>query len=171
MTWRRLLTVLVGGASLAIGTRHLHAQGALPPARANAGKILSADQGEEIGGGMLLKVGPVNTGSKHLFTGFVNMPPGGDVPIHRRGHEEALFVHQGHVALTLGERRADLAPGTTVYVPPGTWWGLVNTGSEPATVMFMFGQAEVERCFRKGILHLSPQDSARVERSCPFEFR
>jgi len=170
MIWRTALA-LVGGAILAVATNDLGAQGTMPPARPNAGKILSAQQGEDIGGGMLLKVGPVNTGSKHLFTGFVNMPPRGDVPVHRRGHEETLFVHQGHVTLRLGERRATLAPGATVYIPPGTWWGLENTGSEPAIVMFMFGQAEVERCFRKGILHLSPEDSARMERACPFEFR
>jgi len=118
MSWRTVLAALVGGAILAVGTSHLQAQGAIPPARPNAGKILSAEQGEDIGGGMLL-----------------------------------------------------LAPGATVYIPPGTWWGLENAGNQPATVMFMFGQAEVERCFRKGLLHLSPQDSAGVERACPFEFR
>jgi mannose-6-phosphate isomerase-like protein (cupin superfamily) len=171
MSQRTVLAALVGGAILAVGTNHLEAQGAMPPARPNAGKILSAEQGEDIGAGMLLKVGPVNTGSKHLFTGFAKLPHAVGIPVHRRGQEETLFIHQGHVTVTLGQRRAQLAPGATVYIPPGTWWGVENTGSEPAIVMFMFGQGEVERCFRKGILHLSPEDSARVERACPFEFR
>jgi hypothetical protein len=82
---RTLLAALLGGVSLSVRTSHLHAQGALPPPRANAAKILSAEQGEDVGASILLKVGPVNTGSKHVFTGFLNMPPGGDVPSHRRG--------------------------------------------------------------------------------------
>jgi hypothetical protein len=43
-----------------------------------------------------------------------------------------------------------------------------NTGRRPALMLYIFGQAEMEQCFRKMILHLSPQDSARVERACPF---
>jgi quercetin dioxygenase-like cupin family protein len=121
---------------------------------------------------MLLKIGPVTNGSKHLVLGSVNLPPGSGVPVHRRPqHEEVLFLHRGQVTLTLGSRRVPIAAGTTVYVPPGTWWGIENTGSEPAMVLFIFGQAEVEQCFRKGILHLTPQDSTRIEQACPFAFQ
>ena len=121
---------------------------------------------------MLLKVGPVNTGSKHLVLGSLGIPPGSGVPVHRRPrHEEVLFLHRGKVTLTLGSRQAPMAAGTTVYVPPGTWWGVENTGSEPATMLFIFGQPEVELCFRKVVMHLTPQDSARIERACPFAFQ
>lgn len=70
---------------------------------------------------------------------------------------EALFLHQGQVTFPLGDRRAVLAPGATVYVPPSSWWGAENRGSETATMVILSGQPEVEPCFRKGILELSPE--------------
>jgi mannose-6-phosphate isomerase-like protein (cupin superfamily) len=121
---------------------------------------------------MLLKIGPVTSGSKHVVLGSVNLLPGTGIPVHRRlQHEETLFLHRGQATFTLGSRHVPIVAGTTVYVPPGTWWGIENTGSEPAVMLYIFGQAEVEQCFRKMILHLSPQDSARVERACPFAFQ
>jgi quercetin dioxygenase-like cupin family protein len=118
---------------------------------------------------MLLKIGPVTSGSKHIVLGSVSLLPGTGIPVHRRPqHEETLFLHNGQATLTLGSRKVSIAAGTTVYVPPGTWWGMENTGRRPALMLYIFGQAEMEQCFRKMILHLSPQDSTRVERACPF---
>jgi mannose-6-phosphate isomerase-like protein (cupin superfamily) len=165
------------GAGLAAAVGHLNAQQAAPHPRGQAGIILSADQGQVLirgddGGAMLLKIGPVTSGSKHLVLGSLTIPPGTGVDVHRRPrHEEVLFLHRGQVTLTLGSRHVPVLAGTTVYVPPGTWWGIQNTGREVATALFIFGQAEVEQCFRKVILHLSPADSARVERACPFAFQ
>jgi len=174
---RKVRVAFLVGAALTARVGHLHSQRTAPHPQGQAGTIVSADQGQVLirgddGGAMLLKIGPVTTGSKHLVLGSLTIPPGGGVDVHRRPrHEEVLFLHRGQVTLTLGSRQVRITAGTTVYVPPGTWWGIQNTGREPAMALFIFGQAEVEQCFRKVILHLSPQDSARIERACPFAFQ
>jgi quercetin dioxygenase-like cupin family protein len=162
----------IGLAALVpFGRGYLHAQAAAPH---HGGAIISSNEGELFGrtdDGMLFKVGPVNTGSKHLFLGTLTMPPGATLPVHRRPHhEEVLFLHRGKVTFTLGARRAVIDAGTTVDVPAGTSWGIDNTGASPAVVVFIFGQPEVEQCFRKTIMHPNPQDSARIEHACPFQF-
>jgi len=87
-----------------------------------------------------------------------------------RGVPPSAIVPWVSRPFTLGARRAVIDAGTTVDVPAGTSWGIGNTGASPAVVVFIFGQPEVEQCFRKTTIRLNPQDSARIEQACPFEF-
>jgi quercetin dioxygenase-like cupin family protein len=120
---------------------------------------------------MRLKVGPTLSGSTHLFLGSEDMPPGTAIPVHRHEvHEEILFVHRGQVTVRLGEREAVAPAGTTVYIPAGTWISVQNAGRDTATVVAVFAQAEVEACFTRLARHLTPADSAAVERRCQMTF-
>jgi quercetin dioxygenase-like cupin family protein len=105
---RRVRAAVLVGAGLAAAVGRLHAQAARPHPRAEAGTILSADQGlvlvpgDSGGGGMLLKIGPLTSGSKHVVLGSVSLLPGTGIPVHRRPqHEEVLFLHSGQATLTL----------------------------------------------------------------------
>ncbi|HEY7460882.1 MAG TPA: cupin domain-containing protein [Gemmatimonadota bacterium] len=123
------------------------------------------------GRSMLLKVGPTLSNSTHLFLAAEDMPPGTAIPVHRHEvHEEVLFVHRGQVAILLGEREAVAPAGSTVYIPAGTWIGVHNTGRDTATVIGVFAQAEVEACFTRLARHLTPADSATLERRCQMTF-
>jgi mannose-6-phosphate isomerase-like protein (cupin superfamily) len=86
--------------------------------------------------------------------------PGTAIPLHER-HEEALFLHRGQVAVTLGARRVVAEAGTLVYIPAGTWIGVQNTGREPASVVSIFAKGTVEPCFRRLVQRPSPADSVR----------
>ena len=123
------------------------------------------------GRSMLLKVGPTLSGSTHLFLVAEDMPPGTAIPLHRHElHEELLFVHRGQVAVRLGERETVAPAGTTVYIPAGTWIGVQNVGRDTATTVAVFAQGEVEACFTRLARHLTPADSASLERRCRMTF-
>jgi quercetin dioxygenase-like cupin family protein len=120
---------------------------------------------------MLLKVGPTLSGSTHLFLVAEDMPPSTAIPVHRHEvHEEIVFVHRGQVVVRLGEREAVAPAGATVYIPAGTWISVRNTGRDTATVVAVFAQAEVEACFTRLARHLTPSDSAALERRCQMTF-
>ena len=123
------------------------------------------------GRSMLLKVGPTLSGSTRLFIAVEDMPPGTAIPVHRHEvHEEVLFVHRGEVMIRLDDREAVAPAGSTVYIPAGTWIGVQNTGGDTATVVGIFGQAEVEACFTRLARHPTPADSASLERRCRMTF-
>ena len=129
---------------------------AAPPAPtpASGGVILAADQGELYHLGQrrsptLIKVDPKVAGSKHLFMLSEVLPPGTGVPVHRHTHdEEILFIHAGTVTVTLGDRQAEARAGATVFIPPNTWIGVQNTGSEPATFLAIFPEPSTGDYFR-----------------------
>ena len=123
------------------------------------------------GRSMLLKIGPTLTGSTQLFLVAEDMPPGTAIPMHRHElHEEIVFVHRGQVTIRLGERETVASAGSTVYIPAGTWIGVQNTGRDTATTVAVFAQAEVEACFTRLARHLTPADSAALERRCKMTF-
>jgi quercetin dioxygenase-like cupin family protein len=145
--------------------------------RADSGIILRPADGERVppfqdGRTMLLKIGPSLTGSQELFIATEEMPPGTSIPLHRHErHEEALFLHRGHVTVTLGTRRVLAEAGTLVYIPAATWTGVENTGRDTASVVGIFAEGEVEPCFRRLIQRPSPADSVRLERHCAMTFK
>lgn len=124
------------------------------PAPAGGGTILAADQGELYYLGRrrsptLIKVDPKVAGSRHLFMLTEVLPPGTGVPVHRHTHdEEILFIHAGTVTVTLGDRQTEARAGATVFIPPNTWIGVQNTGSEPATFLAIFADPSTGDYFR-----------------------
>ncbi|MGH9788080.1 MAG: cupin domain-containing protein [Candidatus Acidiferrales bacterium] len=122
-----------------------------------AGVIVRADEGESFLSSdgqraFLLKVGPANTGATHLVFGSATIALGAKAPWHRHDRdEEFVFVHKGQVTVTIGEKRVVAEAGEAVYVPPGTWMTIENTGSKPATVVGGFTHPEMEECFRRHI--------------------
>jgi len=111
------------------------------PGTPKAGYILQPDEGEVLWlgsppGKVIIKVDPTKTGSPQMAMGIQWVEQA--IPIHRHEHEEEfLFVHRGQGIGTLGEDRVPVQAGTTIYVPPGVWHGVENTGNEPAQVMWL----------------------------------
>lgn len=148
-----------------------------PEARAGpsaTAAVLGPEEGERLrfpdGRSALLKVTREGHGAERLLLGTESLPPGTAIPVHSHdGYEEALFVHEGRPRLTLGDSTVQAGPGTTVYVPPGTWHGVAGGASDSTTVLFVFPEPEIAGFFRavgqadgEGAPRLSGEDWARI---------
>ncbi|MEJ8565988.1 cupin domain-containing protein [Elongatibacter sediminis] len=117
-------------------------------------RVLHAEEGERLdmidGRYVLLKATAENTGASELMMGTEALPPGTAIPVHsHEAYEEIIFIHEGDVRLTLGDEVVEAQPGTTMYVPPGTWHGVAAHGDEPATMLFIFPEPDIAEFFRR----------------------
>lgn len=76
-------------------------------------------------------------GSTDLSFWTTEIPPGSGILVHRHERtEEILFVHKGSGALLLGDERINVQEGSTIYVPRGTYHGLVNESDDDIVIAF-----------------------------------
>jgi len=74
--------------------------------------------------------------------GYVTLEPsGGQVPWHNQEQEEVYFIVQGTGEMCLGSERTTLRAGQAVYIPPGVFHQLTNTGHAPMTMIYCYGPA------------------------------
>jgi mannose-6-phosphate isomerase-like protein (cupin superfamily) len=74
--------------------------------------------------------------------GHVTLEPrGGQVPWHNQEQEEIYFIIEGTCEMCLGEERRSLETGQAVYIPPGVFHQLTNTGDTPARMVYCYGPA------------------------------
>lgn len=136
--------------------------------------ILAADEGEKLlmdeGRYVLLKTTAESHGAQDLMMGTEALPRGSAIPVHsHEGYEEIIFIHEGHVVLTLGDREVEASPGTTMFVPPGTWHGVRAAGPDQAIMLFIFPEPGIAGFFRavgheegQPPRHLNPEDWGRI---------
>jgi oxalate decarboxylase/phosphoglucose isomerase-like protein (cupin superfamily) len=100
---------------------------------------------------IIIKVDGTNGGSSQLFMGYEDIPAGESIQRHYHPHaDEIVFVHRGRGVAMLGDRRADVAAGATIYIPHGTRVALRNTGTEPIAIAFVFADPAMSSWFRDG---------------------
>ena len=74
--------------------------------------------------------------------GYVVLDPrGGQVPWHNQEQEEVYFVVEGSGEMCLGDERKALHAGQAVYIPPGIFHQMTNTGDTPMTLLYCYGPA------------------------------
>jgi mannose-6-phosphate isomerase-like protein (cupin superfamily) len=79
---------------------------------------------------------------KNFCIGNVTLEPnGGQVPWHNQEQEEIYFLIEGTAEMCLGSERQVLTSGQAVFIPPGVFHQLTNTGSTPARMMYCYGPA------------------------------
>src|SRR5437764_15486185 len=62
--------------------------------------------------------------------GMVTLEPnGGQVPWHNQEQEEIYFIAEGAGEMCLAEERTTVSAGQAVYIPPGVFHQLTNTGT------------------------------------------
>jgi quercetin dioxygenase-like cupin family protein len=117
--------------------------------------ILAVGDGERrirrvMGGALaIIKVDRRNGGSPELMMGYEELPPGQAILAHRHpSMDEIIFVHRGTGTAELGDRKAAVGPGTTVFIPQATRVMLRNTGTEPLAIAFFFSQPGYEEYLR-----------------------
>ena len=78
----------------------------------------------------------------HFAMGFVTLAPdGGQVPWHNQEQEEIYFILEGTGEMCLGEERATVRDGQAVFIPPGVFHQLTNTGDRPMRMVYCYGPA------------------------------
>src|SRR5262249_9255111 len=98
------------------------------------GLILQADEGERRARRtgdfpFILKVDKKNGGSTDMVMGMEDLKPGQAIPTHRHLHaDEIVFIHKGTAEVTLGEQKAVVREGGTVYIPRNVRIALKNPG-------------------------------------------
>lgn len=85
-------------------------------------------------------VSPIQATSFSL--GSVTLAPGGgQVPWHNQEQEEVYFIVAGTGEMCLGDERQTVTTGQAVFIPPGVFHQLTNTGDTPMTMMYCYGPA------------------------------
>jgi quercetin dioxygenase-like cupin family protein len=95
--------------------------------------VIDIDEGREflgLGAPVRRLIHPLTTGSDQVGVSIALMEPGGRIKRHRHAYEEAYTVLRGTGVMFLeGVGDIELKPGRSVYIPPNTIHGQVNTGS------------------------------------------
>lgn len=125
------------------------------PMSSSAGLILQESEGElrmrrprgnngsEGASSFRIKVDRKFGASTSFFMGMEDIPPGKKIRLHHHPHaEEILFVHRGTGVVRLGSREATVRTGATVYIPRNVSVGLLNTGDEPLSLVFIFPEPD-----------------------------
>ncbi|HEX4748619.1 MAG TPA: cupin domain-containing protein [Bryobacteraceae bacterium] len=74
--------------------------------------------------------------------GHVTLEPnGGQVPWHNQDQEEIYYIVEGTGEMCLGEERRTVNTGQAVYIPPGVFHQLTNTGATPMRMVYCYGPA------------------------------
>lgn len=128
-----------------------------PAPTAERGVVLQPAQGERLlfrappmPDLVTIKVGPENSDSKRMAMGTQDLPAGYVVPVHKHLREdEILFIHKGHGVATLGDEQVPVEPGTTIYIPRGTWHGIENPTAEDAQMVWVVVPPGLEEFFRE----------------------
>lgn len=80
--------------------------------------------------------------AEQFAMGYVTLEPrGGQVPWHNQEQEEIYFVIEGEGEMCLGDERQALVAGQAVFIPPGVFHQLTNTGDMPLKMMYCYGPA------------------------------
>jgi quercetin dioxygenase-like cupin family protein len=76
-------------------------------------------------------------------------PAGGPQPhIHHR-EDESFYVREATLAIRIGDRTVNAAPGDFVHIPRGTVLCFKNTGTGPAKMLVTFTPAGMEKVFEE----------------------
>jgi len=74
--------------------------------------------------------------------GMVTLEPnGGQVPWHNQDQEEIYFIVEGTGEMCLGEEKTTVSTGQAVYIPPGVFHQLSNTGPTSMRMIYCYGPA------------------------------
>ena len=81
---------------------------------------------------------PIN--AENFSMGYVTLEPrGGQVPWHNQEQEEVYFILEGRGEMCLGEGKKEVLSGQTVWIPPGIYHQLTNTGEKPLLMIYVYG--------------------------------
>jgi mannose-6-phosphate isomerase-like protein (cupin superfamily) len=153
---------LVVGAALGPVARGAAAVPAAPPKPPTRPKLLRPEEGDTVwvvaGVRITVKLRSEDTnGAYAVFQDFVLPGAGPGLHVHTR-EDESLFVLEGEVRATLGDRTFDVRPGTLVHMPLGVPHGFKNVSAGPARLLMTYTPGGFESCFLEAGKPARPDD-------------
>ena len=101
--------------------------------------------------------------AEHFCMGYVTLDPGGgQVPWHNQDQEEIYFVIEGEGEMCLGEERAPIRAGQAVYIPPGKFHQLTNTGGVRMVMLYCYSPAGDVAHWRQELDGTLPREGIEV---------
>ncbi len=86
--------------------------------------------------------GPSPVQAESFSMGYVTLESkGGQVPWHNQEQEEVYFIVSGIGEMCLGKERRTVHGGQAVFIPPGKYHQLTNTGDEKLIMIYCYGPA------------------------------
>jgi len=159
------------------GNNPAHAKSVDGTVTASQGLVLQIDEGERRvrrtagKGPFILKVDRQNGGSPDLVMGYEDIAPGAEIQLHRHlVADEIIFVHRGAGVVALGGRESHVRTGATIYIPRNTTISLLNSGTEPLGIAFVFSKPGFEELMRDNsvlegqpVTPMSAEERARIQ--------
>jgi len=97
----------------------------------------------------MLKVSPINNGSKYLVLGTEEIAPGGRIRKHKHlSQDEILLIQTGTARVRVGDLEREVHAGGLVFLPRNMTIELENIGSEPIALVFIFSAPGFEDYMR-----------------------
>lgn len=101
--------------------------------------------------------------AKNFCMGYVTLEPeGGQVPWHNQEQEEIYFVLEGEGEMCLGNERASIKAGQAVYIPPGEFHQLTNTGQLQMVMLYCYSPAGEVAHWRQELDGTLPREGIEV---------
>ena len=88
-----------------------------------------------------IMLGPGGVEAEKFVVGYVEIKPGGSVPLHAHANEEAYTITKGSGQITVGDETRPIEAVSTVHIPPNLPHSLVNTGDDEMIMMFVYSPA------------------------------
>jgi quercetin dioxygenase-like cupin family protein len=106
-----------------------------------------------------LVTGSQNNGAYFIMEGIV--PPGGGPPLHiHHREEESLYLLDGVLEITLGEKTMHATTGDFVQIPRGLVHRFHNTGTTTARLLLFFSPAGMEKYFEEVLERVQDRSAA-----------
>jgi len=86
-------------------------------------------------------------GTAAIGTVWINLAPGGEVPVHTDSAEELLVVIEGEVEATVDGETGSLSERQVAIVPPLAPHALRNVSDRPARILGVFTSSTVVSVF------------------------
>jgi len=101
--------------------------------------------------------------AEHFCMGYVTLEPaGGQVPWHNQDQEEIYFVLEGEGEMCLGEERSPIRAGQAVFIPPGEFHQLTNTGEVRMVMLYCYSPAGDVAHWRQELDGTLPREGIEV---------
>jgi mannose-6-phosphate isomerase-like protein (cupin superfamily) len=116
-------------------------------------------------GPFIIKVDRQNGGSRKMWLGTEEIPPGGLIRRHKHlDQDEIVLLETGSAHVWLGTEERDVHAEAVVFIPSGTWISLKNTGNENIHLAFVFSDPGFDEFMRCVSVPASVASSALLSR-------
>lgn len=121
--------------------------GTLRSAKGRKPTMVKPDEGDlfaTMGSLLFVKVGAKETEKTYTLV-EIKLGPQGEMPLHSlEKQDECLYVREGTIKVTVGDKTYESGPGGFFFVPKGTVHSFRNVGNKPARVLAMTKPAGLE---------------------------